>query len=157
MSTRYTGQEVGASQFHYGSIQIIAEQSRQKIEELSQFHYGSIQINENEFLMTAPTGSQFHYGSIQITTAVETALQAVESQFHYGSIQIHRQRQQKRQQKQVSIPLWFDSNPKSKTTNTTFKESVSIPLWFDSNILVIQKAMEMPVPGLNSTMVRFKS
>ena len=54
--------------------------------------------------------SQFHYGSIQTEEVHGNDHVMIESQFHYGSIQTNIQFFGGALIREVTIPLWFDSN-----------------------------------------------
>ena len=76
--------------------------------------------------------SQFHYGMIQIKQEVCKTFFFGMSQFHYGMIQIIGFTGTLAECKEVSIPLWYDSNKSMEgMVDTLF--TVSIPLWYDSN------------------------
>jgi len=104
----------GPSQFHFGSIQtdgvtVVLSDGR----EMSQFHFGSIQTGK------WPNGK----GSIMIP-----------SQFHFGSIQTTKSSPlRERTCLVVSIPLWFNSNGATGSSESVVSWGVSIPLWFNSN------------------------
>ena len=103
----------------------------------SQFHYGSIEIKITPVVGLRPKWSlnsimvrlksdvikeaiskhwkpsQFHYGSIEMEiTKLSRHFNISRSQFHYGSIEIVLFDYVEDLLDSVSIPLWFDWNPK---------------------------------------------
>jgi len=80
---------------------------------LFQFHSGSIQTIRGELANTAALEFQFHSGSIQTPGDHQAAWRPTQFQFHSGSIQTWLLKSAYADMKEVSIPLWFDSNLKS--------------------------------------------
>ena len=144
-----------SSQFHYGMIQIHAIITVKMInDEVSiPLWYDS---NDRDFL-------NLHWALLSLNSTMvwfkssEFApfwYENKKSQFHYGMIQISELAKKKKVSRQVSIPLWYDSNKKKIQNDITAAErlnstmvwfkyenwqhwicicSVSIPLWYDSN------------------------
>jgi len=135
-----------------------------------QFHSGSIQTDTFRTPSADTQRFQFHSGSIQTlrsvgygvawdcfnSTLVRFKLPQLHSnttthytfQFHSGSIQTGVRSVKRRNDKRVSIPLWFDSNTINKT-GLWIHNVVSIPLWFDSNATsaqILKPSLAVSIP-----------
>jgi len=75
---------------------------------------------------------QFHSGSIQTPWNSWNYLRTSKFQFHSGSIQTDVVVSFAESRRDVSIPLWFDSNMLN-VCECLDQVFVLIPLWFDSN------------------------
>ncbi len=123
----------GHFQYLYGGIQATRRRPRSILASNFQYLYGGIQAGARSPSTPTSTSFQYLYGGIQADGVRPLLLRAGHFQYLYGGIQARTGTEMIAAERQLSIPLRWDSSKTPDGRETTIYMHLSIPLRWDSS------------------------